>query len=277
MTDDQIKYMTERFLAWKLPANFSPDDGISFKAAFNENTPHPMRHEPSGTNLFDYTQAEAMIRHMVDGMPAMLAARPAAPVEDLVGTLFDAISHGDETHRAWLKQAIDDHFAGRPVKRPAAPVPAEGGESSSGRWYAADQIDALVRQLDVALNGDGAAPQAMLCDLVSQFASAPTQPEAGDDDVVLYGGPITHDGGICHYIDLTGEFQPEAGGEIERGLALALQLCRERFAEYVVSHRSKGTLDADEKAERNDIMVRMIDDMLAVRDAHRSAQGTVDE
>lgn len=31
-------------------------------------------------------------------------------------TLFDAIAHGDEAHRAWLKQAIDDHFAGRPVQ-----------------------------------------------------------------------------------------------------------------------------------------------------------------
>jgi hypothetical protein len=33
-------------------------------------------------------------------------------------TLFNAIAHGDEKHRAWLKQAIDDHFAGRPVLRP---------------------------------------------------------------------------------------------------------------------------------------------------------------
>lgn len=29
--------------------------------------------------------------------------------------LFDAIAHGDEKHQAWLKQAIEDHFAGRPV------------------------------------------------------------------------------------------------------------------------------------------------------------------
>lgn len=33
-------------------------------------------------------------------------------------TLFDAIAHGDEQHRAWLKKAIEDHFAGRPVERP---------------------------------------------------------------------------------------------------------------------------------------------------------------
>lgn len=31
--------------------------------------------------------------------------------EALVTSLFDAIAHGDEKHRAWLKQAIADHFA----------------------------------------------------------------------------------------------------------------------------------------------------------------------
>jgi len=67
MTDDAIKHMVNRFLGWKLPENFSPDAGISFKAAFNEHTAHPMRHEPTGTNLFDATQADAMVRYMVEG------------------------------------------------------------------------------------------------------------------------------------------------------------------------------------------------------------------
>lgn len=71
MNDEQIKYMVNRFLAWKLPANFAPDAGISFKAAFNEHTTHPMKHEPSGTNLFDVNQADAMVRYMIDGMPPL--------------------------------------------------------------------------------------------------------------------------------------------------------------------------------------------------------------
>lgn len=29
----------------------------------------PSRHEPIGTNLFDATQAEAMVRYMIDGLP----------------------------------------------------------------------------------------------------------------------------------------------------------------------------------------------------------------
>lgn len=60
-----VRAVVERFLAWRLPADFNPDGGISFKADFNENTDYPMRHEPSGTNLLDYRQAEAMVRHIL--------------------------------------------------------------------------------------------------------------------------------------------------------------------------------------------------------------------
>lgn len=61
--------MVERFLQWRLPENFNPDGGISFKKMFNENTPHPMKYEPVGTNLFDYTQAKEMIRYLLEGLP----------------------------------------------------------------------------------------------------------------------------------------------------------------------------------------------------------------
>lgn len=75
MTDDQIKHMVNRFLAWRLPDNFNPDGGVSFKPIRNEKSPWPAKNEPVGTNLLDYTQAEQMIRYLVDGMPC------AAPVE----------------------------------------------------------------------------------------------------------------------------------------------------------------------------------------------------
>ena len=70
LTEDQIKYMVDRFLNWKLPEDFHPDAGISFKATFNEHTPCPMKHEPSGTNLLNATQATAMVRYMIDGLPS---------------------------------------------------------------------------------------------------------------------------------------------------------------------------------------------------------------
>lgn len=57
--------MVNRFLGWKLPADFKPDAGISFKAEFNENTPWPMRHEPTGTNLLDAIQTRAMLEYVL--------------------------------------------------------------------------------------------------------------------------------------------------------------------------------------------------------------------
>lgn len=74
MTDEQIKHMVDRFLQWKLPEDFNPDAGISFEPEFNKewNAKHgepPQCHEPVGTNLLSYTQAEAMVRHMLEGMP----------------------------------------------------------------------------------------------------------------------------------------------------------------------------------------------------------------
>jgi len=74
MTDEQIKHMVDRFLGWRLPVDFQPDAGISFKPEYNveynaARGKPPARHEPSGTNLFDATQAEAMVRYMIEGMP----------------------------------------------------------------------------------------------------------------------------------------------------------------------------------------------------------------
>jgi len=69
MTDAQIKHMTGRFLGWKLPDDFCPDNGISFKPTFNDHMDPPMRCNPIGTNLLNYTQAEAMVRHMLGDLP----------------------------------------------------------------------------------------------------------------------------------------------------------------------------------------------------------------
>jgi hypothetical protein len=69
MTDEQIKYMTERFLSWRLPENFRPDAGIGFDPVINKGTPYEHRYEPVGTNLFDYEQAKAMVSYMIEGMP----------------------------------------------------------------------------------------------------------------------------------------------------------------------------------------------------------------
>jgi len=69
MTEAQIKYMVDRFLSWKLPENFNPDGGVSFKKTFNDHLPTPSKYEPIGTNLLGAAQADAMVRHMIEGMP----------------------------------------------------------------------------------------------------------------------------------------------------------------------------------------------------------------
>lgn len=66
MDDKQIKHMAERFLSWKLPADFNPDGGITAKRPnYAPNVPWLL----TGTNLFDYSQAMQMVRHMVEGLP----------------------------------------------------------------------------------------------------------------------------------------------------------------------------------------------------------------
>lgn len=69
MTEAQIKHMVDRFLMWKLPEHFRPDGGITFKPTFNDHLPEPMKHNPSGTNLFDAIQATEMVRYMIEGLP----------------------------------------------------------------------------------------------------------------------------------------------------------------------------------------------------------------
>lgn len=70
VSEEDIEKMTQRFLAWKLPEGFNPDAGISFEPEYNAEYmaglgKPPMRHEPVGTNLFNYDQAKEMVRHLV--------------------------------------------------------------------------------------------------------------------------------------------------------------------------------------------------------------------
>lgn len=93
MVEEQIKHMVDRFLRWRLPENFTPDAGISFKATFNDHLPQPAKHNPTGTNLFDATQADAMVRYMVDGLEDV--ARPERENRKIIQ--LAAIPQSDDT------------------------------------------------------------------------------------------------------------------------------------------------------------------------------------
>lgn len=66
LSDEEIKYMVNRFLGWRLPEHFNPDCGISFKPDPRWTVPM----QPIGTNLFSAEQAEQMVRYMLDGIAA---------------------------------------------------------------------------------------------------------------------------------------------------------------------------------------------------------------
>src|SRR6185312_11455287 len=55
--EELVKRMVNRFLNWKLPADFHPDNGISCQ---RPNYGPNVAWEPVGTNLLSYTQAETM-------------------------------------------------------------------------------------------------------------------------------------------------------------------------------------------------------------------------
>lgn len=63
--------MVSRFLGWKLPKDFSPDCGISFKSESDYDHPQfgRTKFEPTGTNLFHAGQAKAMLEHVLQPQP----------------------------------------------------------------------------------------------------------------------------------------------------------------------------------------------------------------
>lgn len=107
MTEDQIEHMVQRFLQWRLPEDFRPDAGISFKAEFNEHTAYPMRHKPVGTNLLTAAQATAMVRHMAVDLRQRLHTIPArqhsdGATEALRAALEDARENEKNEHDSVL-------------------------------------------------------------------------------------------------------------------------------------------------------------------------------
>jgi hypothetical protein len=66
MLDDSIDVAVDHFLAWELPQDFHPDNGISFTAPH----PRPPFTWPVGTNLFTAVQAKAMFQHCLASGPS---------------------------------------------------------------------------------------------------------------------------------------------------------------------------------------------------------------
>lgn len=75
-----IKTAVDRFLCWKLPADFAPDAGISF----DKQHKYESYRWPIGTNLLTGPQAKAMFEHCLEGTGYVVnPAPPSTEIEEL--------------------------------------------------------------------------------------------------------------------------------------------------------------------------------------------------
>lgn len=81
-----IRAMATRLMGWKLPKDFSPDGGISFKRESDYDHPEfgRTKFEPIGTNLFSVAQAEQMLAYLFEAQPRPMAATSPATAVDAV-------------------------------------------------------------------------------------------------------------------------------------------------------------------------------------------------
>ena len=68
-----------------------------------------------GNSMTNYPGYKGLLTPNAEHFLDKLGDTPYAALLEKVPTLFDALAHGDEAHRAWLKTAITNHFAGVPV------------------------------------------------------------------------------------------------------------------------------------------------------------------
>ena len=81
---DLAEAVAQRFLGWKLPEDFNPDAGIKFTPVVNKGTKYEHRFEPTGTNLFSYTQAKAMFAELLQDLSAAQQGQGEPVADDTV-------------------------------------------------------------------------------------------------------------------------------------------------------------------------------------------------
>ena len=104
-----------------------------------------------------------------DDVPMIDKERTSTAFERITGLKYDSyiqtIDDGDSFYYlyrgGWVRTLCPEGGTVGVVVRGEAPI--------KGDWISADDINRMVKELDVAMNGDKAAEQARLCDIQSEL------------------------------------------------------------------------------------------------------------
>jgi hypothetical protein len=153
------KEMVDRFLSWRLPKDFSPDNGISFKPI---DHPHGLTHLwPTGTNLLNADQAKAMLEHVLAVVQS--AELPRSAVFNAYVEFFEAwralnalpwFKDGrNNAEREAASNRLDDAYTGiveatdgRVIpsvvqSATVAPIPTKRTNEDRSDWYGSGYVD----------------------------------------------------------------------------------------------------------------------------------------
>lgn len=125
VTDD----MVSRFLGWRLPDDFYPDCGVSFKPPMHEGKPLSW---PTGTNLLHAGQARQMLEHVL--------AAPRQPTTfDTEALIRACVPGGSICDPQQVADAIRAYVAPRQPGEVGAGVPTHI-QMTDGRWVPYEQV-----------------------------------------------------------------------------------------------------------------------------------------
>ena len=104
-----IKRIVNRFLGWKIPENFNPDCGISFKQFSDYDHPKfgRQKSEPIGTNLFSADQAKQMMEHcLADELKRCYTTSPS--IDALIAEI-DGLPHYSQLGSEAVLQTLNKY------------------------------------------------------------------------------------------------------------------------------------------------------------------------
>lgn len=193
--DAFISDAVNRFLAWRLPEDFAPDCGISFKPITNPAWTHDLW--PSGTNLFHAGQARAMFEHCLEAALTSKAEGADARTEvewlsivrerdALIGELATEANYsGYEVGARMLFARAASFISATPKRYPALATPPAPVAGSGGLPYAESLAKWCDVQADDPDNKDGAVTLLAIAETLRAAAKALAAQPAPSGEITI--------------------------------------------------------------------------------------------